>query len=67
MEGGVVHAVAVYFPDVEVVVNFCGVGGWDVVCGAPDAGCGGVVVGELLSLLVMEVCTDRERRMYGVI
>jgi hypothetical protein len=39
MKGGVVDGVAVYFPLVEVVVDFLGIGGGDVVCCAPDPGC----------------------------
>lgn len=39
MEGRVVDCVAVYFTDVEVVVDFFGVGCGDVVCCAPDCCC----------------------------
>lgn len=39
------RAVPIYFPHVEIVVDFLGVGGGNVVCGTPDAGCFGVEVG----------------------
>lgn len=31
------YAVAIDFADVEILSNFRYLGGWDVVCGAPDA------------------------------
>lgn len=48
MEVCVVDCVAVYFAVVEVGVDFRCVGGWDVVCSAPDCGAGGGFEGGLL-------------------
>ena len=42
MKRSVVHCVAVYFAVIEVGMYFFGVGGWYVVCCAPDNGVRGV-------------------------
>lgn len=59
------RAVPVDFPLIEVVVDFLGVGGWDVVCRAPDFACGGCFgfqVGELevyVNLAVLDNGAER--------
>jgi hypothetical protein len=45
MEGRELDGVAVYFADVEVGADVGDVLGWDVVCGAPDAFGGFMLMG----------------------
>ena len=60
MEGRELYAVAIDFADVEILSNFRYLGGWNVVCSAPDALSG------LMLLRVRSYFKEAGQRMYMV-